>query len=257
LGGPLASAETAECQVLKRLHDYQYRPVPDSTALAAFESAVSRTAAWIERDVATEDGRYWLQVLWNFAARAAWVWPQWPGDRRPYCQSEACRNTPDRDPEMAQNVIWLANQIYPNRKIIVWSHNAHIARDLPAGSIPFIPNLPYLMGDGVWSAFGDRSYSVAFVSYEGSYHLAHLETPTFDIVPDQDSEPEFEEIMTATGNHIAMVDLRGAVAEQAWLGQPFLARPITHSTNRSRWGSSYDAFVFIKTQEPVITIPWP
>jgi hypothetical protein len=63
--------------------------------------------------------------------------------------------------------------------------------------------------------------------------------------------------MTAAGHRVGMVDLRRGVLDQAWLGQPFLARPIDHATERSRWGGSFDAFVFIRTQEPTVTIPWP
>lgn len=248
--GPLADAQSPETQLLTRLHNYQFRPAPDSAALAALAGAASSAAERIERDVATEDGRYWARTLWNVAARVAGS--EW---RRPYCATDACLNAPDRDPEMAQNLKWLANQMYPDRKIIVWAHNAHIARNfsiLESGRWS-----RYMMGDGVWSEFGDRSYSIAFVSYEGSYHWAHDQRPTYNIVPDQDPEAEFEELMAAAGQRVAVVDLRTAVADNTWLGQPFLARPIGHSTDRSRWGSNYDAFVFIRTQEPAVAIPWP
>ncbi|MES1159744.1 MAG: erythromycin esterase family protein, partial [Bacteroidota bacterium] len=35
-----------------------------------------------------------------------------------------------RDRQMAENLIWLAEKGYPGKKIIVWAHNAHIAKSL-------------------------------------------------------------------------------------------------------------------------------
>lgn len=33
-----------------------------------------------------------------------------------------------RDSLMAENVIWIANELFPNKKIIIWAHNTHIDR---------------------------------------------------------------------------------------------------------------------------------
>ncbi len=250
LAGPFANSQSAESELLKRMHAFQYR-VPDSTTLAAFEGALAATAARIERDVATDEGRYWARIL-RIAAVGA---PRLSPPPRSYCETDACRNTGDRDPEMVQNLLWLANELYPGSRIIVWAHNAHIMRN---------PSLtesggwaPYAMGDGVRAEFGNQSYAIAFVSYEGSHHWAHPQRPTFTIVPDQHPEPEFEELMAAAGHGIGLLDLRGAVGGNSWLAQPFLARPLGHSTDRSQWGRNYDAFLFIRTQEPSVDIPMP
>ncbi len=154
---------------------------------------------------------------------------------------------------MAQNLSWLANQLYPDRKIIVWAHNGHIMRN--PSLMEFDSRVTYMMGDGVWSEFGAGSYAIALVSYEGSFHRPSTNQPTCTIVPDQHAEAEFEELMAAAGHRIGFVDLRAAVAEGTWLAQPFWARPISHSTDRSRWGSTVDAFLFIRSQEPAVAIP--
>jgi erythromycin esterase len=263
IDGPLANAQSPEIQLLTRVHNYQRRPQPDSAALAALHDAACAAAGMIDRDVDTEEGRYWSRVLWTVAVRVSWASPFLPGGgpgvgrARPYCQTEACRNTPDRDPEMGENLKWLANRTYPGRKIIVWAHNAHIARNFSLLESGRWSRYRYMMGDAVWSEFGDRSYSIAFVSYEGSYHWAAAQRQTYTIVPDQQRETEFEELMAAVGRPIGMVDLRRAGAENTWLAHPFLARPLQHSTDRSPWASNYDAFLFIKTQEPSMAIPFP
>ena len=253
IAGPFADPQSAETQLLRRLNDYAYRLVPDSTALAALERAIAATAERIALEVNTHEGRYWARILRNDALQAARRWPQWPGASRPYCATEACRTTRDRDPEMAQNLSWLANQLYPGRKIIVWAHNGHIMRNL--SSSEFGNRATYTMGDGVWSEFGARSYAIALVSYEGSSHWPSPQQSTYTIVPDQRREAEFEELMAATGRRSGLVDFRAAGAEGSWLAQPFFARPLNHSTDRSRWGDNVDAFLFIRTQEPAVAIP--
>jgi erythromycin esterase len=154
---------------------------------------------------------------------------------------------------MAQNLSWLANQLYPGRKIVVWAHNGHVMRNRSVTE--FNNRATYTMGDGAWAEFGTESYAIALVSYEGSSHWPSARQSTYTIVPDQRREAEFEELMAATGHRSGLVDLRTAVAERTWLAQPFFARPINHSTDRSRWGSNVDAFLFIRTQEPAVPIP--
>lgn len=156
---------------------------------------------------------------------------------------------------MVQNLLWLANELYPGRRIIVWARNAHVMRNrslTESGGWA-----PYAMGDGVRAEFGDQSYAITFVSYEGSHHWAHAQRPTFTIVPDQHAEPEFEELMAAAGHRFGLIDFRAAVAEGTWLAQPFFARPIAHSADLSESGRNYDAFLFIRTQESSAAIPIP
>ena len=63
--------------------------------------------------------------------------------------------------------------------------------------------------------------------------------------------------MAVTGHRFGLLDLRGASGADTWLAQPFLARPINHSTDRSPWSRNCDAFFFIRTQEPSVAISPP
>lgn len=67
---------------------------------------------------------------------------------------------------------------------------------------------------------------------------------------DQVPEAEFEELMAATGQTAALVDLRQANERARWLGGSFVARPLEHVSMRSVWGNHFDAFLFLRTQEP-------
>lgn len=249
IAGPFADPQSVESRLLKRLRDRTYRPAPDSATLAAFEDASTATADRIEMEVKTHEGRYWAGILRNEALRSAMVWP------RPSCATEACRSAGDREHGMTRNLSWLATQMYPGRKIIVWAHNMHVMRSPQL--MEFGSRMTYAMGDGVWSEFGAASYAIGLVSYEGSCHWPSPQSSTYDIVPDQRREAEFEELMAAAGHRFGLVDLRSAVAERTWLAQPFFARPMNHSTDRSEWSRNFDAFLFIRTQEPSVAIPRP
>ena len=84
------------------------------------------------------------------------------------------------------------------------------------------------------------------MSYEGK----HSGDGEYTIVTDQDPEAEFEELMAATGQTAAFVDLRNVKEHVSWLKGPFEARPICHVSVRSVWSHHFDALLFIRKQEP-------
>jgi erythromycin esterase-like protein len=86
--------------------------------------------------------------------------------------------------DMAENLIWLATQLYPDRKIIVWAHNNHIMTDkwmlydahgpevaavIGQESTESIGRRTYL-GEAVRAYFGDRAtYALGLITGTGEY----------------------------------------------------------------------------------------
>ena len=77
-----------------------------------------------------------------------------------------------RDFYMAEYLQWLMKEVYPNEKMIIWAHNAHIAKynpDLkPSGSkrnekMELIGN----MGQRISQKIKDQSYFLGIYNYEG------------------------------------------------------------------------------------------
>ncbi|MEZ4795569.1 MAG: erythromycin esterase family protein [Flavobacteriaceae bacterium] len=66
-----------------------------------------------------------------------------------------------RDELMAENLVWLLKEIYPNKKVIVWAHNAHIENNSAEGY-----NLK-LMGHYLKEKYKDNYYSIGLFAYEG------------------------------------------------------------------------------------------
>lgn len=212
--------------------------LPDSIGQLGFIRFLREVARDIEAAVDSREAKFWSQILRSTALQARVLFDGAAG--RGYDDS--------RDRQMAENLVWLANEYFPGRKIIVWAHTGHVMRN--PTMLEREAWADYLMGDGVWEALGEESYVVGFSSYDGSYRWINLpRMPTWTIVPDQHPAAEFEELMVAAGHELAIVDLRAARESGAWPGGSFLARPLLYSWT-SRWSESMDAIFFIRTQEP-------
>ncbi|GEM_PF-4038798 len=67
-----------------------------------------------------------------------------------------------RDRLMGENVIWLAESVYEDEKMIVWAHNAHISK-------AYSQNRYFKrQGEYVDEALGDQVYTIGLYGYEGS-----------------------------------------------------------------------------------------
>jgi len=90
----------------------------------------------------------------------------------------------DRDPAMAENLVWLATRVYPGKKLIVWAHNNHVLLDKWAlfdGDGPVIARLrddmtprglgrKTYLGEATRHYFGrDAVYAIATISGAGDY----------------------------------------------------------------------------------------
>jgi erythromycin esterase len=238
---PLMNPNTPESEMLaavtERRFPMQLQAPPDSATKVRFLESLARTADEIGKSEPTRDAAamFWQQILVNvvqYARRRLGLWDQ--------------SGMNPRDRQMAENLIWMAKDYYPGHKILVWCHNGHAMRaqsKIPGNPLPKKATL----ADGVWEIFGEQMYSIAPVSYEGNWAFDGLE---YTVVPDQVPEAGFEELMAATGQAAALVDLRKTNEGAHWLSGPFVARPWEHVSIQSVWRDHFDAFLFLRTQEP-------
>ncbi len=77
-----------------------------------------------------------------------------------YSSTDGLDRTASRDRSMAANVQWVADQLYPNAKITIWAHNAHV---MTGSGLYYTPMGTYLRG-----AFGQNYYIVGFAFDGGS-----------------------------------------------------------------------------------------
>lgn len=60
-----------------------------------------------------------------------------------------------RDSVMAQNIAWLRKELYPDKKLIVWAANTHIAKSINSKN-------PKWMGEWLSQLYPDEYFSIAF-----------------------------------------------------------------------------------------------
>jgi erythromycin esterase len=156
-----------------------------------------------------------------------------------------------RDRAMAENLAWLAERVYPDRKIVVWAASFHIMRNAPTvkgvnDETPYDTTVP--MGEAVLTRFAGRVYSVAFCAYRGKAgrmyerpsELAEAEPGTLEWLLHQLEQPYL------------FVDFRGLPPEH-WLRGPVVAGPLGYSPMRADWTQVFDAIMFTDVMFPSTT----
>ena len=73
-----------------------------------------------------------------------------------------------RDRIMAENLMWLADVAYPNKKIIYWAHNAHIGAEIAAAD--FFGNPVKMQGNYISERFGTEVYNIGIYAVGGELY---------------------------------------------------------------------------------------
>lgn len=229
VGGPLVDRDTPEHGVLQGLAQVRYRyrvaPWPDVSTRRAFLAAVDESLVAVSA-MPDEEAQQWAQILRSLSCHTRFVME--------HPDIGSC----NRDEQMAENLLWLANDRYPNQKIIAWPATAHAAR---MAEIPPLGGSGPSMGKYIGEVLGSKSYVIGVTSYSSTGPR---------IVTDQDPAPEFEELMAAAGFDYGLLDFRSAAAEGSWAAGEFLARPIGHTTRLEVWSDLLDALLFVREFEP-------
>lgn len=153
-----------------------------------------------------------------------------------------------RDRAMGENLAWLAREMYPDRKIIVWAASFHLMRNAP--------QVKWLQGDGDYAdtvtmgqvaaqRLGDDYYSLMFTAYGGQAGNPFFGAGELPAA----SEGSLESLLHATGHAYAVVDFR-SLPEGAWLRGPVVARPLGYSTMEAAWPVAFDAVFYTETMFP-------
>ena len=150
-----------------------------------------------------------------------------------------------RDKQMAETLIWLANERYPKSKIICWAataHQAHGLKYVETRNGPMYKTLT-MMGDHVHKAFGKKCFTVGFVAHggwAGLWHLQNFELP----VPHADS---MEQTLFRYGKPRLIVPLRARTPFR-W---PMFMAPMSYGRDiKAPWPKVLDAIFYIEEMEP-------
>lgn len=158
-----------------------------------------------------------------------------------------------REPVLADNVIWLARERFPDRKIMVWAANSHLlynsrSIELKNREGEWAPDThPWLpMGNPVRENLQDDYYVVQFIAFEGDHAMINQEKASkLDPAP----AGSFDALCEAVGGEYLFLDLASLAQGEsgAWLNERRVARPRRYMPARAAWPEVCDAFFFTRT----------
>lgn len=187
------------------------------------------------------DIELWRQVSRSILAEARQRW------KYQNVQSSKPEHVNERDAQMAENLIWLAENRFPDRKIIVWAATFHILRQ--AGGIQ--GGLDYgrtvVMGETVAKHFGDDVYSIGFAAYEGTAGTA-VKQSSWRIDPAP--KGSIEALLVDAGFDNAFFSLRDLDRKGAWLKKKNTLGVLGYRPLRADWTRSIDGVVFTRKMFP-------
>jgi erythromycin esterase len=215
--------------------------VPDAATRAVFLRVLDR----LERiGPKTPDAGFWRQLLESLRVEARGQWVLAP------LRDNAQANN-ERDVQMAKNLLWLAREAYPGKKIIVWAASRHIARNLervetlaepPASAYPGMRSL----GGELAAAFREPVYALGFTAWEGTAGKAGGAVRDIGRARPDSLEGLFQQ----SGADLAIVDFRRPPEGGGWLRGKLVARPFGYSEMRADWTRVLDGMMFFRTMTP-------
>ena len=142
-----------------------------------------------------------------------------------------------RDSVMAVNLMRLATDVYPDKKIIVWAANWHIARG--KGKMGYI-----LQKYG-----SEKMYSIGFTAANGQSR--NFITKKVEPLP-QISSNSFEDLFLRTGFQNCFMDLSttSKTKKGKWLMDMRIMRPFGYVEVKNRWPMVFDGIIFSREMRP-------
>ena len=209
----------------------------NSEKVNGFEAAITKLIEELDSiDSPDRNVSFWSQNLKSIQALARYRTNPKPRDM-------------SRDAQMARNLIWMHQQQFKDRKIIVWAASFHIMRnpgsiEVPNNRIDYSKTVP--MGSDVHKALGDRVFTIGFTANEG--RAGAYFRNKFDI--GEASEGTLENVFTQSGIENGIVTLNPTDKAGAWLLEKQYSRPMGYSWMKAKWGEHFDAMAFNLEMSP-------
>ncbi|MCJ8013497.1 erythromycin esterase family protein [Paenibacillus sp. KQZ6P-2] len=159
-----------------------------------------------------------------------------------------------RDQQMANNAAWLAEELYPDKKIIVWGHNYHVRKHNSTMITEHngfdYDNHPYpTMGELLPFSLRKDNYVIGLYAYQGSSNKSSKET---EQISQPHQEGSIEDLLHAGGHPYQFLDLTQAKLEPStsWMFTPRVAKSWGVLEENMIVRDQYDGLLFIDTIHP-------
>lgn len=173
----------------------------------------------------------------------------------PYLLKEQRRDFSVRDLQMFENIMWLANQQYPNEKIIIWAHNAHIVKRVhQTNNTANNENmLGHLLGDPQYNPYS--YYALGFTSAEAT--SVWTTRPDYTTIAEKPIKNGFENWLPKHWNY-AFIDWTNLNQKMKSPISFSMKGSLPMSQHRNQfylWQKAYNGVFFIRKIEGCKTIP--
>lgn len=172
----------------------------------------------------------------------------------PYLLKEQGRDFSVRDSQMFENVMWLANQQYPNEKIIIWAHNAHIAKRVEQtnNTAENETMLGHLLGNPQYNPY--TYYALGFTSAEAT--SVWTTRPDYTTIAEEPAKNGFENWIPKNWNYAFMdwSDLNQKIKSPVAFSMKGSLPMSQHRNLSYPWQKAFDGIFFIRKIEGCKTI---
>ncbi|MGE7602975.1 erythromycin esterase family protein [Peribacillus sp. NPDC097675] len=166
-----------------------------------------------------------------------------------------------RDSLMAENIKWLSEKIYPDKKIIFWAHNAHIRNHntkityKDEGETEFRPFLHKTMFEYLPDDFKKQSYILGFYMYDGEFSDNQNNIKKVNDGKDYQAD-SLEQILNQSNFEQTFINLNGQTKNKfnKWMFEPVYALTQGLYPEKMVVSNHYDGLFFIKHVKPTTYI---
>lgn len=153
-----------------------------------------------------------------------------------------------RDQRMGENLVWLAEEEFKGRKIIIWLASFHALYEISDVRSGIAMNYKGLVtaGEVARTSLGDALYSIAITASTGS--SGRVWEPKGRPLTRSPSN-SLEGVCDGLEMPFAFVPLRG-LPEEHWLAGRYSARPLGYMPMQAKWAEQVDAFLYIREMFP-------
>lgn len=147
-----------------------------------------------------------------------------------------------RDSLMAANTLWLVNELYPDKKVIINAHNFHISK---------YNEKELTMGEILAEQLGEELYAIGVFGGRGAYANNGRKSEEMTITK---AKHDIQQIVLGTPHEISIFPVPGAPQiDQSWLFEPILVNHSFISLENDKElipAKAFDAVIGIKDISP-------
>lgn len=150
-----------------------------------------------------------------------------------------------RDEQMSDNLLWLLNKQFSDKKIIVWAHNFHISKNINQTEANKRKEI-LTMGGEVNKVLKDEVYVLGFVSYQGT--AGPIGTKPYKI--DKSSVNSLEHYIYQKNYDFAFINFKDLKDTSINRNTNFKMKPYLHHEINGEWINVFDGIFYIENMYP-------